>query len=608
MAVGGTISTLNLDELGGFGVNYDEDITSLKETESPNAINIEFDETLVRKRRGYRTITPTSVGPNEQGYASINFGVDSGIQKLVAHQGNTLRTMDDVDEDLGQTVIRSSVPRAQSYFTEVNRFLIHTFDDNSTEYYWDGNTTSMQVLSPSAPGFKHATEESGFLLGGNISGNPLRVYYEDVNSMLGGSYADFFTLSGGRDDEITGFFELNGRRYATTKTGIFRISFVGGVTVFEFKKVIDTTGAVARTAKTVISDELGEIVIFLGFDLNLYIFDGSFARVISDKYRKENNDTDISLALLDRGRINNSEAVFDPIARVYRLACTRKGADTNEFMLNVDVRNLSYYPYDNMTFASMTVAEDGIGRIFLIGVDYAGRIHKLFTDVNDDNGFVIVESYEAPPMMSALDRYKKAETVNMQFTPVGNYSLIVEDRTDYDKTWNQRESLPMFRNRDRFLGQNTVLGNTAVLGSQDAILDHQYNMPVVSNIYRFRLRTGGVQGARCRDDEGTVAGTAGTTTITGTDTTWTAEMTSANGWKLWINDGIHKNEIYDFDYVSATSATVSTLAGTAPGDDFTGATYEVFKTGDAACEKRWELLKIDYVVKPMTRGKGTKTR
>ena len=166
----------------------------------------------------------------------------------------------------------------------------------------------------------------------------------------------------------------------------------------------------------------------------------------------------------------------------------------------------------------------------------------------------------------------------------------------------------MVNSRDRILGENFVLGETAVLGSDVAVLDHQVNVPVTHNFYRFRLGTKGTAGAVCRYLTGTVAGAGGGTSLTGTSTVWTSDMTAANGWKIWIDDGEHKNFIYDFTYVSATSATVSTMTGTSPADDFTGASYELFITGNAACEKRWEMTKIDFNIKPLNVGKGTKIR
>lgn len=604
MALGQPISTLNIEELGGSGCNYDEDITSLGENESPNSIDVEFDETVVRKRPGYESIT-SQTNSNDIGYAVADFGA-ANARKLVSHQGDAVYSMDNLEGT--QTVIRAGAPYSPSYFTEVKRNLIHTFENYDVPYYWDSTTTSMQVLSASAPGFKHAVEAQGFLLGGSTVDEPLRIYYEDTNTMLGGTYADFFTLDGGRADELTGYFIHHGRTYATTKTAVFLLSFVGGVTVWEYKKVIHSTGAVPRTAQTMVTDEFGEVVVFLGYDLNLYLFDGSFVRVISEKYRKANNDTPIALEFIDRNKLDNVHATFDAIRRVYRLFITKKGDDTNEFCMNVDVRNLGYYPYQNMTFNASTMAQDKIGRLFLIGLDYNGKVYKMFTEVNDDDGEIIVENYEAPPLSSALEKYKKVQTVDMHFTPVANYRIDMDDRTDFDKTWKSRTQLPMFTNRDRFLGENFVLGETAKLGSEAAIASHHVNIPVTNNVYRFRLHTNGVAGALCRYFDGSVAGLGGGASITGTGTIWTSDMTAANGWKIWINDGEHKNFIYDFTYTSATTATVSTMTGASPADDFTGAEYEIYKTGDPACEKRWELLKIDYNVKAFTSGKGSKIR
>jgi hypothetical protein len=605
MAIGQPISTIAVEDLGATGCNYDEDITSLKEGESPNSIDVEFDQTVVRKRRGFEALT-TSVGSTWVGRGLVNFANDAGTQKLVSHQNQTVYSQDNLGAT--QTVIRSAASNTNSFFTTANRFLIHTFNDNTTEYYWDGATSAMVVLSASAPGFKHAIESQGYLLGGNIASAPLRVYYELTSSMINGSYADFFTLSGGRDDEITGFFTLNGRTYASTKRGIFRLSFVGGVTVWEFKNVIDTTGAVPRTAKTVVTDEFGEVTLFLGFDLNIYMFDGSFVRVVSDKFRKANNDTPIALENIDRNLIENCNAVFDPVERVYRLFATKKGDDTNKFCFNIDVRNLGYYPYQNMTFHSTVIAQDAVGRVFLVGADYAGKIHKLFTDVNSDDGVVIVENYEAPPISKSLERYKKVQTVDLNFTPVGNHSVTYDDRTDFDITWKNRGTIPMFGTRDKYVGQNFVLGTTGKLASDNSVIDTHLNIPVTNNVYRFRLHTGGTSGAICKTTTGTIAGAGGGTSLTGTDTVWTSDMTVANGWKVWINDGSHKNFVYTFEYVSATSATVSTMTGTSPADDFTGASFEVFQTGNPACAKRWELLKIDYNIRAGSIGKGTKIR
>lgn len=71
---------------------------------------------------------------------------------------------------------------------------------------------------------------------------------------------------------------------------------------------------------------------------------------------------------------------------------------------------------------------------------------------------------------------------------------------------------------------------------------------------------------------GTVACTAGATSIIGTGTTWTSLQTSDNGWKIRFAS---LDITYTFDYVSATTATISpALEGST---NISGATYYLYR-------------------------------
>jgi len=601
MAVGRKLNTLNIDEYKG-GCNYDRDVTSLKENESPNAINVVFDNTVVRKRTGYKEIADAGTG--EPGYCLLDYGVAGVGRRLVCHIGDVVYKMPNLDSTL--TSIRNDTPQTISYMAEVKQLLIHTFSNYSVPYYWNGTDAAMALLSASAPGFKHTIEAQGYLLGGNISGEPLRIYYEDINTMVGGSYSSYFTLTGERDDEITDFFVINGRTYAATKSGVFRLSYIGGVAVFEYKQVVSEVGVIPRTAKTVISNEFGQVVIFLGYDLNVYLFDGSFIRVISDKYRIANNDTPIAPSYVEWNKLDNSNATYDPVSQVYSVYVTAKGDTQNYFSFNVDIRDLAYYPFDNMTFHSTTVAEDRIGRKFRVGADYNGKIHKMFANYNNDNGVVIIENYESPPMMQTPATRSKTSAIDLYFKPVAHYEILMDDRTDFDKTWKPRTTLKMYSGRDRFIGLNTILGDTAVLGSEVEVQAVRPNIPVTSNFYRMRLRTGSTDdiGTIVQYVTGTVSGTGGTTSITGSGTAWTDYMTAANGYRINITSGDHANTTYTFDYVSATSATVSTMVA----GDIVGASYEIYRREYAPAGPAWELLKADFLALALGSGRSEPQR
>lgn len=71
---------------------------------------------------------------------------------------------------------------------------------------------------------------------------------------------------------------------------------------------------------------------------------------------------------------------------------------------------------------------------------------------------------------------------------------------------------------------------------------------------------------------GTVAVSAASTSLVGTSTVWTSSMTVANGWKIKFTGNPN---IYAFEYVSATTATISpALSG---ATDLSGASYSLFR-------------------------------
>lgn len=592
---------VNIEKFDG-GCNYSDDLTSLASNESPNAMNVVFEKEVIYKRFGFSVLTPTASGSGDTVHSLADLGVASSGRKLISHQGSKVYKQDNLDGVLD--VILNTAPDSRSYNTEVNQYLIQTYDNGSAEYYWDGVAASMAVLSASAPGFKHVTETTGYLLGGSIASAKLRVYYENINTMIDGTYADYFTIRGQKDDEITGWLDINGRTYATTKTGIYRISFVGGITVFEDRQVVSSTGMVPGTGQTVITDEFGEVAIFMGYDMNLYLFDGAFVRVLSKKFRFSNNDTEIAMDRIEKNYLVNATSVFDTLSGVYRLMITKKGRDENRYCMNIDTSNFAYYPFDNMAFHSVTVAQDRIGRRYLVAGGYDGKIYKLFSNTNLDADTAVVDLYESPPVTQSAPLIHKAQNIGLLFEPVANYKLPYSDRTDFDKTWKARVSLPMYYSRDRFLGVNIVLGKTANLGSDVETLSHQLNLPIQSNFYRFRLQSGATAGQICQYTTGTVSGTGGGTSITGVGTAWTSGMIPANGWKINITSGNHSNEVYDFTYVSGTSATVGTMAA----GNFAGASYELYRTDFAGCGYPWKLKQIDYNAKAISVGKAEPVR
>lgn len=606
MALGKNLTAFDISKFDG-GCNYSSDLGSLKGTESPNSMNVEFDGEIIRKRRGFNKLITTSTGTSDRGNSLFDFGVEGIGRKLIIHNNTKVYSSTNLAQSL--TTIRTGAPNVRSSNSVIKLNLIQTYEDNSTPYYWDGSTATMTLLSGSAPGFKYTIEHNGYLLGMNTTSSRLIIYYEDINTMIGGAFIDYFTLSSSnRDDAGTGFFSLNGRVYASTKSGIFRISYIGGAAVFDFKQIVSSTGVVPYTAKVIITDEFGELCLFLGYDRRVYLFDGSTVRNVSSKFEEGSNDAEISLDQIDPNYLSNISAEYDTIKNVYRLFVTKLGNSTNTHCINVSTRNFAYYPFNNMEFHSSVIAQDNSGRRYYIAVGYDGYIRRLFHNINHDDGAAIIETYEGPPVLRKAGKMSKEHFIIFDFLPTANNTLLFEDRSDFDKTWKVRGRLALSDSRDRFLGVNTVLGTTAYLNSHYEVISQQISIPVVDNIYRFRIGSNGEDGDVCSYETGTVTGTAGSTSIVGTGTAWTSDMTAANGWKIWIPTGIHSGYLYDFTYVSPTTATITTINGTAPGDNIAGASYELYRSGYGACALGWELHKIELVSENLQYGKAESNR
>lgn len=421
------------------------------------------------------------------GFSLVDFSDSENEHQQIAHLGNFVYKFDRISSS--SSILRANAPYVRSYNAKVSTYLVQTYNDYSTPYYWDGDASTMAVLSVHAPGFKRSVEFQGYFLGMNTSDNPTRCYYQPIGNFIGSgaAYTDYFTLTPApNDDEISDPFLLNGRLYAGTKYGIFRISFVGGVTVFEFKQVITDVGIVPNTVQNVVTKQFGQVAIFLGTDKRLYMFDGANVKTISDLFYNHNDNTPISLDLIDDSYKENSFAVYDYTKRVYRLMVTKKAFSMNQYCMNLDVDTFAYYPFDNMAFSSGAICYDSLLKPYVVFVSYLGILNKMFIKQNTDNGTAINEYYTSPLVTSTNNVTLKAQMIGIRFKPTSNAKLQIYDKVDFSRAWSLRDAILLAYSRDKFLGKSFVLGS-AKLGSEKDTINAQVAIKSECNYYQFKL-------------------------------------------------------------------------------------------------------------------------
>lgn len=421
------------------------------------------------------------------GFSLIDFSDTSKHHQQVAHLGTYVYAYDRITTT--KTLLRSGAPYTRSFNAKVSSYLIQTYSDHSAPYYWDGSTSSMAAVSANAPGIKRAIEFQGYMIGMNTTLNPMRCYYQAIGNLLGAgaAYTDYFTLTPApNDDETSDAFLLNGRLYVGSKYSIFRVSFVGGVTVFEFKQVISDIGIVPGTAQTVITKQFGQVVLFLGTDKRIYMFDGANVKTISDLYYYKNRVTPISLDLIDDNYKENSFAIYDFTKRIYRLFVTKKASSVNEYVMNVDIDTFAYYPFDNMAFSAGTMGYDNLLRPYIVCTDYTGALHTLLIDRPTDNGTTIDEYYTSPLVSKSGNVMKTAGGITLDIVPSSNANLSVYDKVDFPRVWSLRQTVPLAAPRDKFLGRSLVLGSSK-LGSEKEIVSPTISVGATFNNYQFKL-------------------------------------------------------------------------------------------------------------------------
>lgn len=504
MATGKTIQEFDIQDVSG-GCNYSNDITALTKDQSPDSMNVEFFNGRIRKRKGSSIINYRVYNYSEDveynapisynygrldvipvGYSLVDFSNTSGYHQQIAHFNNYVSAYDRLQDT--KIDLRTNAPYTRSYNAKIRSWLIQTYNDYSSPYYWDGAAATMSVLT-NAPAFKRSIEFQGYLMGMNTSAYKMRIYYQSTRDMLGAitAYTDYFTLTPGpNDDELSDPFLLNGRLYVGTKYSIFRVSFVGGVTVFEFKQIISDVGIVPNTAQAVITKEFGQVILFLGTDKRVYLFDGANIKAISDLFFYHNNGTPISMDLIDDNYKENSFAVYDHTRRIYRLFVTKKAQATNYYCMNIDVDTFAYYPFDNMGFSSGCMCYDALLRPFLVCTDYEGQMRRLFIESSTDAGAPINEYYTSP-MVSVKDPFmKQGQDVMIHMRPTSHTNLLVYDKVDFRSTWQLRQKLPCASSRDKFLGQSLTLGSS-VLGSEKDVCHPRIGINITFNHYQYKL-------------------------------------------------------------------------------------------------------------------------
>lgn len=404
-------------------------------------------------------------------WGSFDFGA-TNLRWVVAAAGTGLYA----SSNLGITWVNIATDRTATYqsFERSKASLIATSDNYDRPLQWAGSAgTFATLLNTSAPLCKYAVNFQGFLILLNSNARKRIFAYEDENTQLTAAWTNNFDLPSSADDEITGSIVLRKNLYVSTRYSLYRVTYIGGNPDWSFKKIKDF-GYVPHTMQVISLKDIGEVAVGLDWGRHLRLFDGSDDKIISTDIENDNTMCDFAMEKISYALsgLTISHSMLDKNENVYKL-CVAIGADSmaTTHMLNFDGRTMAFYPYQNMPFNTMVMAESG-KRLFPLAFDRSGYCHIIDSGNLDAGITPINEVYDSPFLFEkSPSAISKSQRIDFYFTRSSAGTLYYQERVDFSA---------IFKPRDQF----TITNDTTKVQIKKPI-----DIPQTAGVYQYRLTT-----------------------------------------------------------------------------------------------------------------------
>lgn len=407
-----------------------------------------------------------SPGASSAGFGSFDFGA-TNLQWHVVAAGSGIYASS--NRGVSYLVIATDRGANYQYFERSKNLLIATSETQNRVLYWAGSVGTFMLSSTAMPPVKHALDFGGFLLlMNNSGGNGRTVYYNDNNAIATGPFTTTFAVDATDNDEITGGIRYNTRAYIFTKYTTHQVSAVGGNPDFSVRSV-KNWGMVPRTFKRVSYTDVGEVIIGLGWDKKVRIFDGSEDRIVSTPIEQPNGITDIYLENLNEDQLPKCHAELDTNEQVYRLWVVMSPSTEVTHAVCLNLRTGAWYPYTNSDINTAVMADSANTRA-LLAVKRDGFVYILNSG-NTDAGVPINEYYTSRHITGPTGTsVTKHHDVALYFQPTSSGMVYYQDAQNFQRSFSSARDFV------------NLTGDTSQLQVRKVI-----DIPLTDNVYQFRL-------------------------------------------------------------------------------------------------------------------------
>lgn len=327
-------------------------------------------------------------------------------------------------------------------------------NQEACEILFDGTTSTGTTIGTNiAPQGRVCLSWHDYVWIANTSANPDRVYYSSSSDHTTWSATDYQTIITPGDVGITALAELHGRMYVFKQFSIHRITYLGGTPLLEVREV--KSGIGTTSPKSVVNVEVpgeGEVIIFLGSDLQLYKFDGYSTFPIGEPITQYNSIStyclkgDGSTYGLNPGALSAVHAVDHSDRHQYILFFCLDNDTVPKDAYIYDYFSGAFWPCNfNDTFNASCSSDNGAGRrvTYVIGTNYAW----LYDNTNADDGNDISAYWDS----AKIDGGTEVALKNFGYLTISTKSVactpIISVRSDWDSSYTALTTLTTATNK-----------------------------------------------------------------------------------------------------------------------------------------------------------------
>jgi hypothetical protein len=322
----------------------------------------------------------------------------------------------------------------------------HTVDDFWQFYVDPSETVSVAIIAYIAPQAKYVTNWTNYLWAANVAADSDRIYRSELydhTSWLG----NYYIIPTPGDVGITALATLRGKMYIFKKFSIHRVTFLGGNPLIDIKQIKTSIGTASpRTIVNLETPDNGEVIIFLGTDLQLYMFDGNDTIPISEKistYNGISNYCMFSTATtngINAATLNKCHAVNYTKRHWYVLYFCLGNATTPTDALVYDYYAKSFWAFHFANgFTCSMLSDNGAGQrlMYTAGVNYSW----LMDSGNSDDSATI-NGYYSTGKIDFGEEIQKKELRSLNVT-MNNAAVtpLIQYRCDWESSFNAGSTL-----------------------------------------------------------------------------------------------------------------------------------------------------------------------